>query len=169
MKKYLFTLIAFSLMAVASCQEKTDIEKEKETIKAVIEEERAAFFDKDFSRVEATWMHVSSSRKYYFTDEGITKLIGWSEIGEGDKSFIENDVLQADYENINNEYTNFEITVYGNTALVYHNAKWSGKYNGEEFSMAQARILHLVKVNRKWKIDLMAMGNIPGGDEELEE
>ena len=40
---------------------------------------------------------------------------------------------------------------------------------GEEINMVQARILHLVKVEGKWKIDLMAMYNIPDKEEADDE
>ena len=105
MKKYLFVLFAFSLLIGVSCQEKIDIEKEKEAIKTVIEEERAAFFDRNFSRIEATWIQKSTSRKYYMGESGITKFIGWSEVGKTDKENIENEELWGNYENLNNEYT----------------------------------------------------------------
>jgi len=169
MKKYLFALIAFSLIASASGQDKAKIEKEKKAIKAVIEEERAAFFDRDFSRVEAIWIQESTSRKFYMSQNGITKFIGWSEVGKGDKEFIEDDDRWADYENPNAEYSNFDITVYGKTALVFHDTQWSGKYLGEELNGVQTRILHLVKFEGEWKIDLMAMYRIPKEKEKPEE
>jgi len=169
MKKYLITLIALSFLAGASCQQKIDNEKEKEAIKAVIEEERAAFFDRDFSRVEATWILESTSRKYYMGESGINKIIGWSEVGKADKEYIENDEVWENSKNLNTEYTNFEISVYENTALVFHDSPWSGKYMGEEINMVQARILHLVKVEGKWKIDLMAMYDIPDKEEADDE
>ena len=161
MKKLLFTFIAFSLMTGASCQKKADIKKEKEAIKAVIEEERSAFFDRDFSRYEATWIQESTSRKYYMGESGINKIIGWSEVGKSDKEQIENEELWENSKNLNAEYTNFEISVYENTALVFHDTQWSGIFRGEELNTFQVRILHLVKVEGKWKIDLMAMYSIP--------
>ena len=85
MKKLLFTFIAFSLMTGASCQKKADIEKEKEAIKAVIEEETDAFVDQDIERVEATWKQDSKSRKIFFNfrNEGkYTEVKGKEELRE---------------------------------------------------------------------------------------
>jgi hypothetical protein len=161
MKKYLIALITCSLLAGVSCQEKMDIEKEKEAIKAVMEEERSAFFDRDFSRYEATWIQEPTSRKYFMGESGITKLLGWSEVGESDKAQIENEELWENSKNLHAEYTNFEISVYENTALVFHDTQWSGIYRGEELDAVQVRIVHLVKLEGKWKIDLMAMYRIP--------
>ncbi len=107
--------------------EVVDVENEKEAIIAVIEEERAAFFDRDFSRVEATWIQEPTSRKYYMSAEGINKIIGWSNIGKAEKENIEGDMLDNS-ENINAEYSNYDIIVHGNTALVFHDTHWSGKY-----------------------------------------
>lgn len=160
MRKYLWTLFAAILLTGTSCQEKIDIEIEKEAIKAVIQEERASFLDRDLSRVEATWVQESTSRKYYMNAGGITKIIGWTEVRKSDKKAIERDISDK-YENLDAKYSNFEIIVYGNTALVFHDTQWSGKYQGEEINTVQARILHLEKVEGEWKLDLMAMYRIP--------
>ena len=55
MKKYVFTLIAFSLMAGAACQEKSDIEKNKAFIKTFTEN----FWNKH---------DISLFEKYFTTD-----------------------------------------------------------------------------------------------------
>ncbi len=160
MKKIIFPILALSLIIGSSCKEKIDIEKEQAAILAVIEEERSAFFDSDLPRTEATWIQEPTSRKYYMSSARIYKMIGWSEISKVSKEEIEGD-MRDDYENINAEYSNFDIVVHDNTALVFHDTQWSGKYLGEEINLEQERILHLVKVEGKWKLDLMAIYNIP--------
>ena len=162
MKKIIFSILALLLIAGGgSCQEKIDIETEKEAIKAVIEEELAAYVDRDFSRVEATWVHESTSRDYFMTSTGIFKRIGWSVIAKADKEHIEDEDYWDDRENYNGEHSNFDIVVHGNTALAFHNTKFSGKYLGEEFINEQERIVHMVKVEGEWKFDLLAMYQIP--------
>jgi hypothetical protein len=161
MKRIILSILAVCLIAGSyTCQETIDIEKEKEAIIAIIEEERAAYMDRNFSRYEATWKQESTSRKYYMSAKGITKLNGWSEIAKFDKPVVEN-ATKADRENTNLEYLNFDIIVSSNTALVFHDSHWTGKYQGKELDAVQARILHLVKVGGEWKLDLMAMYRIP--------
>ena len=164
MKKIIFSVLALSLIVGSSCQEKIDIEKEKEAIKAVIEEELAAYVDRDFSRVEATWVHESTSRDYFMTSTGIFKRIGWSVIAKADKEHIEDEDYWDDRENYNGEHSNFDIVVYGNTALAFHQTKF---FVGEEFTNGQERIVHLVKVEGEWKIDFLGMYIFP--PEEVEE
>ena len=168
MKKIIFSILALLLIAGSgSCQEKIDTEKEKESIKALIEEELAAYVDRDFSRVEATWVHESTSRDYNMTSTGVVKRIGWSVIAKSDKEHIEDEDLWDDTENYNGEHSNFDIVVYGNTALAFHQTKFFGKYLGEEFTRGQERIVHLVKVEGEWKIDFLGMYTLP--PEEVEE
>ena len=161
MKNLLCLLFTLGLIAGNSCNSTLDPEKETKAVKAVIEEERAAFFDRDFSRIEAIWIQESTSRKYYMNQIGMTNLTGWAELGEDDKGAIENDDLWENYKNPGVEYSNMNILIYENTALVFHDAQWSGNYMGEDMKMRQARTLHLVKVNGKWKFDLMSMYNLP--------
>ena len=168
MKKYLFILIAFSLMTVVSCQNKIDNEKEKEAIIAVIEEERAAFFDLNIDRIEATWKQESTSRKIFMSAGGFSELNGWTEIYNNNKE-LTNEEFWKDRVDADGQYLNYDINVYGNTALVFHDAKFTGKYLGEEYYREQKRILHMVKVEGEWKLDLMAMYGIPEEEENIKE
>ena len=248
MKKIFFSFLALMLIVSSiGCQEKIDIEKEKEAIEAIIREERMALWTRDSARAEATWIREPTPRKYYMSAEGIDKVIGWSEVGKSDidnvrrieftvdefynewarqkgtmtvfkyfdecieyykkkdrlvdatfhstaknyisayskgkdlrftdltpqflkelKDFLERDRRDnLDFVKVND--SNFDINVYGNTALVFHDTQWSAKYHGTPVYMDQTKILHLVKVEGKWKIDLMAMYNIPDKEEADDE
>ena len=87
----------------------------------------------------------------------MTVLKGWSDIysnykeGAGSESFKDLKVT----------FTNYQINIYENTALIYHDIDWSGKYNREDFSMKQKRVGHLVKKGGKWKFDFLSMMTIP--------
>ena len=72
-------------------------------------------------------------------------------------------------ENVDTEYSDFDINVYGNTAVVFHDSQWSGKFQGEEQDVIQTRILHLVKVEGEWKLDLMVAYRIPEEEDPNEE
>ena len=79
MKKYLFTLIAISLMAGTSCQEKFDIDKEKEAIIAVIQDEKDGYTNMDLEQWSRnvlqdpsyTWM--ASSSEQYLLNRGFSE------------------------------------------------------------------------------------------------
>jgi len=53
MKKYIWVLFAIIILAGTSCQETIDIEKEKNAIIAVIQEEGDAFAANDLDRISA--------------------------------------------------------------------------------------------------------------------
>ena len=52
MKKYCILQMLLGSLLIMSCQEQIDIEKEKEAVKAVIEEELAAFIAQDMKKTE---------------------------------------------------------------------------------------------------------------------
>ncbi len=66
-------------------------------------------------------------------------------------------------------YSNFDINVLENTALVYYNATWSGKLRGEDLNLEDKRIVHLRKIENEWKIDLFIHYSLPDNKSETEE
>lgn len=164
MKKYLLTLFTLILVAGTSCKEKIDIEKEKEAIIAVNEEERNAYFDHDTIRLGAIWVQEPTSKRIFTSENSLTTLNGWTEIYTDYKD-VE---WWKDTEDLFASFSNYEINLYDNTALVYHDIKWTGKYLGEEFVMKQKRIVHLVKIDGTWKFDFTAQLTIPAKKEEVE-
>ena len=167
MKKNLLTLFALILLAGTSCQERIDIEKEKEAIIAVNEEERTAFFDHEITRLEAIWVQEPTSQRIFTSENTLTILNGWTEIFTNYRESMDADWWN-DYEDLLANFSNYEINVYDNTAMVYHDIKWTGKYLGEETEMNQKRVLHYVKIDGTWKIDFTAQLTIPVEKEEIE-
>jgi hypothetical protein len=95
MKKYLLTLFAIILLAGTSCQEKIDIEKEKEAIKAVIEGEIKASFNGDYD----TWTTFFAHEPYAFwlqaNNERYVSWKGWEEINSNAKEFLTPDAINV--------------------------------------------------------------------------
>ncbi len=168
MRKLLFAFIAFALLAGVCCQDESGIEKEKKAIKAVIEEEKAAYYEQDLSRLDNSWIQEASSRKLFMTPIGITELDGWTKIHQNNVEATEREWNES--EELAG-YSNFTINVYGNTALALHDSNHMMKIQEEESVLKMRRILHLVKIDGEWKIDFMAMYFIPQGQrgEETEE
>ena len=158
MKRVLFALIAFSLLAGVCCQDENGIEKEKKAIRTVIEKEKNAYYYKDLEGLDASWNQESHARKLFMTSEGITELEGWPKIHQNNVEATERD---WDDSTEPAEYSNFDITLYGNTALVLHDSDHRIMVQGEENLLHMRRILHLVKIEDEWKIDFMAMYFVP--------
>jgi len=161
--KRLFILFSTLLMGFFACNTTVNVEKEKEAIKAVIEEEKDGYFARDVARMGETWVHDSSARKVYFSADGIMYLNGWNEVDEDHKTGAESEIWN-NAENVKAEFSDFEFNIHGKTALVFHKTTWTGLLYGEELNVVQKRILHFVQVNGTWKYDLMAMYNIPEGN-----
>ena len=156
MKKFIYVIMAMILVICISCQEKVDVEKEKEAIKAVIEQEKDGYFEKDINKIESTWVQDATARKIYLFPDEYNYFNGWAEINLHDRENVDS----QDRDSLNLTFSDFEFNFYGNNALVFCIANWSGTYEGNEFEEVQHRILHFVKANGEWKYDLMAMDRI---------
>lgn len=158
MKKFLLAFFACSLLAVVCCQDESGIEKEKKAIIAVIEAERIAYYNKDLSGLDDSWVQESSSRKLFLTTHGITEITGWDDIHQNHIEAVER--IWDEHEETA-RYSNYSISIYGHTALVIHDSEHMITDHGEESILNMRRIVHLVKLDDTWKIDMMAMYFMP--------
>lgn len=158
MKKFLIVLLACGLLAVVCCQDQSGIEKEKKAIIAVIEAEKTAYYMQDLAGLDNSWVQESSARKLFLTSHGITELTGWEEIHQNNVEAIERD-WNEHIETV--QYSDYSINLYGNTALVLHDSEHEITDHGNKSLLMMRRIIHLVKIDEEWKIDLMAMYFMP--------
>ncbi len=158
MKKYLLAVLACSLLAVVCCQDESGIEKEKKAIIAVIEAEKIAYYSQDLAGLDDPWIKEPSSRKMFLTTHGITEITGWDAIHQHNVEAVERDWSEH-VETV--QYSNYSIEVYGSTALVFHDSEHQITDHGNESMLTMRRILHLVKIDEEWKIDMMAMYFMP--------
>jgi hypothetical protein len=85
MKKHFFILIAFSLVAGVSCEQKIDTEKEKEAIIALLQDEKDGFTNMDIDQWSRnvlqdssyTWIGASSGQ--YWLSNGYSEHKEWIE------------------------------------------------------------------------------------------
>jgi len=160
MKKYLLVLFALIFLTGTSCKEKIDIEKEKEAIKAVFEQEKAGFFSQNFAAMAETWVQEPSSVKVYMYPEGQRKFEGWDAISQQDQKNVADTTW--DRKSVNLTFRNFQINLLDDEAAwVMCEALWEGVYQGNPMSMVQTRINILEKIDGKWKYALMAIYNQP--------
>jgi hypothetical protein len=163
MKNHLWILLVSLLFAFQSCQETIDIEKEKKAVIAVNEEERDAYFDRNLARLEAIWVQEATSQRRFIS----TRLVGWNQIRENYEEDINSKEKWKEMENVSASFSNYVVNIYDNTALIYHDVQWTGKLFGKTIDNKQERIVHLVKIDGAWKIDLIIQLSVPPALEEI--
>ena len=147
MKKSIAFIIVIIAVVTTSCEEKIDIEKEKEAIKTAIENDLNAFLSRDFT----------AQSKFYIQDESVMLLTsgedgygaghGWKEVSEGFIRFYEampNPSTQIC------KLTNYKINVYKESAWASYDENWYESEN--EFIWKNTNVKILIKENGEWKI-----------------
>ena len=169
MKKLLFTFIAFSLMTGASCQKKADIEKEKEAIKAVIEEETDAYIAGDFERQSETYVQDETIVRLAPDKNGYVYYVGWEDLSTYLKSGTEEGLERfGNYSNPKNKKTDYRIKVYHECAWAVFNEDWDMDYQGETLNFKGPGVRFLEKVDGEWKIVYISEVNKTSYEDEVE-
>lgn len=164
MKKYVLTLFAIILLTGTSCEEKIDIEKEKEAIKAVIEEETNAFLNRDFDRFAATYVQDETNIRLSANKSGYNYYVGWEEIGSLFKEYFENN---PDPSTDTYEKTNYKVKVYRKSAWVINDET---VYDSDgENSLKMIAVRFLEKYNGEWKIVYLSVVSTTSYEEVIEE
>ena len=153
------------LTGVISCSGPVDLKVEEDTIRAVIEEEKDGYLTRDVERIRKTWIQDSNSRKIFLSERGVTYLNGW-EMVDNDHIRASESEMWDNVEDLGVEFSDYEYNITGNTAVVFFNSAWSGICYERELDYVQKRILHLVKVNGNWKLDLMTIFTVPDESQE---
>ena len=132
-----------------------DSSKENEAIMAVIEKEKSAYLALDFAAMADTWVQKPSSMKVYLSAGKETRIDGWDAISAQDKAALAAVPPGASRPQI--DFSDYRITVQGDTAWVTHKADWKGVANGKPLSSTQSRVDVLTKEGGKWKFTMMAI------------
>jgi hypothetical protein len=160
MKRPVLFLTAAFFIALSSCEEKIDIEKEKEAIKAVFELEKEGFFSQNAEAMAETWIQEPSSVKIYMPDNGHSKFTGWDAIKKHDEANVADTAW--DRSKLTLTFRDFEIELLSDDAAwVMCEAHWVGVENDPPMEFNQTRINVLRKDQGKWKFTLMAIYNNP--------
>ncbi len=154
MKKSLFVFTALIFVICISCEQKTDITKEKEAVLKVVQEEGDAYAVFDLNRIYA--IHIQDETATRLADSTIYK--GWDKIKALYNSYVEGNKMETDFKNPRNIKENavVKVTGSGNGAWVICDNIWKYDYKGEPSSMHNIQITFLEKVNDKWKISFNA-------------
>lgn len=137
-----------------------DAQKEKDAVKAVIEEERAAYLALDEARMAATWIQQPSSTKLFVFEGKETRIDGYAAIAAGTRKELDWERALESASRSRFEFSNYRITLQGDSAWVVMNAKWEGVFKETPSSSTQSRVYVLQKENGHWKIALMAISQL---------
>ena len=159
MKKQALTLFILILFAGASCLEKIDIEKEKEAIKAVIENETNSNFARNYDQQMKSFLQDESLAGMSVNKGSYRYEEGWENISSIYKKNHEN---SPEPSTDKFEFKNYKIKVDKESAwAVYDELRYDSE--GELLiSSLQARFLE--KVKGEWKISFMTIVNTSSYD-----
>ncbi len=145
MKKTFTVAALIMLSAILYCQQNTEVQNEKEAIKAVIEEETNAYHDKDFDRFAATYVQDETIIRITVNRNRTDIVEGWDNISS---------IMKEDFKNFpdpseNNDIkSNYKIRIYDDCAWVTFDEE---RINDESDSI-EIGVNILKKVDGKWKI-----------------
>ncbi len=153
MKKIIPFLLGFFLISIMGCQEKIDIEAEKEAIKAVAAEETSAFLAQDLVRLLKTLTMNENSVYIRVDSKEYKEMIGWDKIYPYYKKSVAVD--WSDYSDFKVSKTNWFIEVFNEAALAIFDQTMKFKLNGEPMETRSKEIRVLEKIKGDWKIQMV--------------
>ena len=147
MKKIIVVLILAMSLVNISCEQqpKVDLEKEKEAIIALIEEESQSYYDRDFDRWSACYVQSDDNIKIVAGRNWYNYLDGWES---------QADALKAQFETekgVNREVKNpVEVKIYGKSAWIVFDSE---EFDENKESLTKQKATYfLEKSEDKWKI-----------------
>jgi hypothetical protein len=160
MKIFVGTILTILLFAGTSCQRAVNVEKEKEAILAVLQEEGVAMLAKDKERVFALHVQDDLETRLELGEYGFNTYNGWDEV-----SGLLGDALSGDGAlmglNAVNRKENMIIKVTGNTAWLTCDNIWEWTNDGIEEGYSNIQVTFLEKIQGKWKISFAAYYSKP--------
>ena len=154
MKKILWILYIFILIVGTSCQEKIDVEKETEAIKAVIMSESNATHAKDFEKSSGSFLQDSSFIYLSATKYGYQYFEGWGAYSADAREWMESYPTPSTNKY---EFSNFRIKVCKKGAYAIYDETVMDQTG--VFLMKFINVRFLEKVDGEWKIAFMSFVN----------
>ena len=160
MKIFVGTILAFLIIAGSSCQQTVNVEKEKEAILAVLEEEGAALLAKDKDRLFALHVQDELETRLELGEYGYNAFIGWDEVGGLLGDAISGQGLLIGEDAVN-KIDKIIIKVTGNTAWITYDNTWEWTVEGNKEGYSNIRVTFLEKIKGEWKISFAAYYSKP--------
>jgi len=149
MKKSLFVVFALIFLICISCKEKIDVEKEKEAVLKVLQEEGDAFAVSDMKRISAIHLQDKTATRLEQGPDSYDIYNGWDEINRLYEGYIES--ILAD----------IIIKVVGNSAWLICDNTWKYEYNDIPGEDTNIQIAFFEKINGEWKFSFNAFVQKP--------
>ena len=153
MKKIIFSIVALSLIAGSAFSQKKNA-KEKEAIKAVIENATEAWVIRDLDGLAATSVTDETFSRLIAGKSGFEYAIGWKERAASAKKVFADNPNPNAAKFINK---NYKIKVYPNSAWAVYEENWYDS-DGEYLGMS-INVRFLEKTNEEWKIVYLSVIN----------
>ncbi len=160
MKIFVGTILAILIFAGTSCQIAVNVEKEKEAILAVLQEEGAAVLAQDKDRLFALHVQDDLETRLELGEYGFNTYKGWDEVSGLLGDWIDSDGDLAG-ENPVNTKENMVIKVTGNTAWLTYDNKWEWTNDSIIGGYNNIQIIFLEKIKGEWKISFSAIYSKP--------
>lgn len=151
MKNYLSIFIALILFAGVSC-EQTDIEKEKQAVLKVLQEQGDEFAA--FNKEKLFELHIQDETATRLA--GSTVYSGWDEIKNLYENYFEINSTGSGRQSLRNSKKNIIVKVNGNNAWVVCDNIWKWEIEGQPRESKNKQIAIFEKVNGNWKFALNA-------------
>jgi len=165
MRKMLFSIFVLSLITgCISCQKKIDIEKEKEAIIAVIEEETDAYFHRDYERWANTYIQDETNIRLTASSNGYNYIVGWDDLN----SYFEENFKEPELQ-LTPVKTDYKIKILGNAAWVVCNEKYINNETGKDVGGNPIEVRILEKVDGEWKIGFLSLVSTKSYEKEVGE
>jgi ketosteroid isomerase-like protein len=168
MKKTLFPFLMLLFLIFSACQEKLDVNKEKEAIIAALNGESEAYLAMDSTKWMSYWVQDELTLRVDAGEEDYSAR-GWKQLHENMKANMENDSLLVDYKNMKFNKSDFNIKVHPDCAWAYFNEKFTATYKGEPVETEDMQLRILEKVDGQWKIAFMGAIDVSSYAEDDEE
>ena len=165
MRRYFWPLFAIFIIAGTSCQQKVNIEKEKEAILTVLYEEGAAAIAKDKERVFDVHVQDSMESRLELGIYGYNIYKGWDEVKNLLDDFVGGDLQLANPVNVKE---NVILKVAGKSAWLTCDNLWTWSVDGVQGGYNNIQIVFLEKIKGEWKISFTAYYTKPEPVENIE-
>jgi len=163
MEKRAIVLLSLAFLFVISCQDKIDIEKEKEAIKTVIIAETDAFDNQDYNGVIAHMVQDSTFIRMSTGKYEHTGVAGWDNMAHWYHEFATADL--SDYK-VERERSNWKIKIYPECAWVVYDQVTRYVYKGQKDYRTTKEIRFLEKINGQWKINFLHVIYLSGYEKD---
>lgn len=164
MRRYFLPVFAIIILAATSCQQ--NIEKEKEAILAVLQEESDAVVANDKERVFAVHVRDSLESRWELGIYGYNMYKGWNEVQTLLSDFMGDGMGNTDPVNVKENMT---LKVAGKSAWLTCDNIWKWTVDGHPGGYNNIQITFLEKIKGEWKISFSAYYTKPVPIEDLQE